>query len=440
LSPEKEFQLGWPLNICYLVLLVLASPWIIYRAMAKGKYREGFAAKFLGRVPRRAGDEACVWLHAVSVGEVNLLAPVLAELLNRHPQLVIRVSTTTKAGYDLAKSKFTEHTVFYCPLDFSWAVRAALRRIRPDVLLLAELELWPNLVRLAHRRGTSVAVVNGRLSEKSFNGYRKIRPLMKHLFRKVDVIAVQSEEYAERFRQLGAAAEAVHVTGSVKFDGAVSDRTNSATTRLAELAGIESTDVVFLAGSTQDPEERFALSTFNELSKSHPDLRLIVVPRHPERFEAVTRLLDEFGLPWQRRSQLNEGKNRQSPRILLVDVVGELGAWWGCADIGFVGGSMGSRGGQNMIEAAAYGTAVSFGPNTKNFRDVVGLLLAEDAAVVVGDRAEMTQFVRRCLEDRDWAALLGERARRLVSRQTGATVRTVDLLDELFRNKQLAAA
>ena len=429
---EKEFRLSWLLNIFYLVLLVLVSPWIVYRAVAKGKYREGITAKLFGRVPKRDGQDACVWMHAVSVGEVNLLTPVLAEIQKRHPRLAIYISATTTAGYNLAKANFAQHTVFYCPFDFSWAVRAALRRIRPDLLLLAELELWPNLVRLAHGRGTSVAVFNGRLSEKSFKGYRKIRPLMRRLLTKIDLIGVQSEEYADRFRQLGADAESVHVTGSVKFDGAVSDRNNPTTRQLAQIAGIESTDTVFLAGSTQDPEERFALATFKELSKSHPNLRLIVVPRHPERFDAVARLFDEFGLSWQRRSRLNERGIEEESRVLLVDVVGELGAWWGCADIGFVGGSMGSRGGQNMIEPAAYGTAVSFGPNTKNFRDVVSLLLAEEAAVVVHDRAEMTEFVRRCLEDRDWANSLGDRARQLVSQQTGAAVRTVDLLDRLI--------
>jgi 3-deoxy-D-manno-octulosonic-acid transferase len=325
-------------------------------------------------------------------------------------------------------------------LDFSWAVKSALRRVRPDVLVLAELELWPNLIRAAKRQGVKTAVVNGRLSEKSFRGYRRIRPLVGRMLRQLDLIAVQDETYAGRFRELGALPETVHVTGSMKYDGAETDRQNRATRRLAELAGITDRDVVFLAGSTQEPEESAALTIFQRLHPEFPNLKLILVPRHPERFDSVAKLLDQSGLPWQRRTLLDQPTDEKAsenstfrlpPSAFLIDAVGELGAWWGTAQIAFVGGSFGHRGGQNMIEPAAYGAAVSFGPNTWNFRDVVSAMLDRQAAVVVQNPAELEQFVRRCLTDSVYGEELGRRAQEFVKTQIGATERTLRLLEKL---------
>ena len=447
------------LNIFYLLLLLAASPWLVWSAVRTGKYREGYAEKLLGLVPRRTSDKKCFWLHAVSVGEVNLLAPLLRLIERERPDWECVISTTTKAGMALAKKKYAGRIVFYCPLDFSWAVKAAMRRVRPDVLVLAELELWPNLVWAARRHGARTAVINGRLSQKSFQGYRRIRPLAARLLRSIDCIAVQDETYAERFRALGARPEAVHVTGSMKYDGAQTDRDNPATLRLAALAGLAADDVVFLAGSTQEPEESVALQVFQQLSRDWPQLRLIIVPRHPERFESVARMLDASGVAWQRRTALVvppghhvpmvggippttmtscpegtmskitfKGGTTSNPRVLLVDVVGELGAWWGTAHIAFVGGSLGDRGGQNMIEPAAYGASVSFGPNTRNFRDIVAALLDRDAAVVVADGEQLLAFVRNCLANPAEAAARGQRAASLVRQQIGATERTFQLL------------
>lgn len=429
------FATGLILNAVYLLLILASLPWFLWAAWRKGKYREGYAEKFLGRVPVRTSDAPCVWLHAVSVGEVNLLGPLLQAITCRRPDVECVISTTTHTGMNLARKKYPEHTVSYCPLDFTWATAEAMRRIRPDVLVLVELELWPNLVAAARRRGARVAVVNGRLSEPSFRGYRRVRPLLRSVLKRLDLVAVQDETYAERFLALGARRETVYATGSIKYDGAPTDRNNPSTRRLAELAGFAPDDVVFLAGSTQDGEEAAALDTFRELAGEFPRLRLVLVPRHPERFDAVGRLLDTSGVAWVRRSRFSDGSSdapASAARVLLVDTVGELGAWWGTTHIAFVGGSLGSRGGQNMIEPAAYGAAVSFGPNTRNFRDIVAALLERHAAVVVADRTELTAFVRRCLDEPGWAAELGHRAQQHVREQLGATERTVALLEPLI--------
>jgi 3-deoxy-D-manno-octulosonic-acid transferase len=430
--------MGYLLNLVYVLLLTVCSPWLVYSAIRKGKYREGLAAKFLGRVPARSGREKCIWLHAVSVGEVNVLAPLLMRLEDQHPDCVCVISTTTKTGYALARQKYAPRMVFYCPLDFTWAVRRAMRRLRPDLLVLTELELWPNLIRAAREHGARVAVINGRLSEPSARGYGRIRWLVARVLRGLDLIAVQNSEYAQRFLRLGAPADVLEITGSVKFDGAQTDPANARTRQLAELAGISSQDVVFLAGSTQEPEEALALATFQSLAPDFPRLRLIITPRHPERFEAVAQRLTETGVPWQRRSELGRSHNPSSERVLLVDAVGELGAWWGTARIAFVGGSLGKRGGQNMIEPAAYGAAVSFGPHTQNFRDVVTMLLDHDAAVVVHNGDELTEFVRKCLADPGFADGLGSRAQQLVMQQGGAADRTCELLARLLGESSIA--
>lgn len=429
------------LNFVYLLLIIACSPWLTYSAVRKGKYRDGWGEKLLGRVPRRSGDRPCIWLHAVSVGEVNLLQPILTELAQRRPTWECVISTTTRTGFALARKKYAGYQVFYCPLDFTWAVRRAMRRIRPTLFVLAELELWPNLIRAARRHGARVAVVNGRLSKKSHRGYRRIRSLVRQVLARIDLIAVQNDCYAQRFRDLGARPETVHVTGSIKFDGAATDRNNAATQALRQWWQLADSDFVVLAGSTQDPEEEMALNVFRNVLMNRPHARLILVPRHPERFDAVAQLLDQSGLAWQRRSRLDDPMSAAKPdhssgepaRILLVDVIGELGAWWGAAQAGFVGGSMGRRGGQNMIEPAGYGVAVSFGPNTSNFRDIVTLLLGNQAAVVVQNESQLQDFVRRCADESEYLEDLGGRARQLVLEQQGATRRTVDCLLPMVR-------
>jgi 3-deoxy-D-manno-octulosonic-acid transferase len=421
------------LNIAYLVTLFVAAPWIIYQSIFQGKYREGFAAKFLGAVPQRNSLRPCIWLHAVSMGEVNLLAVLLKEIARQRPDVECVISTTTKTGYELAKTKYAVHTVFYCPLDFSWAVRRGMRRIKPSLLLLAELELWPNLVRAARENSARVAIVNGRLSEKSFRGYRRVRRWLTTVLNSIDIIAVQNEEYAQRFRALGMQAGRVHVTGSLKFDGAQGDRQNLRTQSLRQLGGFSDGDAIFLAGSTQAPEEQLALAVFQSLAAEHPKLWLIIVPRHPHRFDEVAALLDRSGVSWQRRTALNKSQSTGIARVLLVDTVGELGGWWGTAAVGFVGGSLfSSRGGQNMIEPAAYGVATCFGPNTQNFRDVVEMLLARDAAVRVNSGEELSAFVRRCLTDSSYTSALGQHATELVKKQQGATARTWAIVEPLL--------
>lgn len=414
----------WILNLAYVALLLAVSPVLLYRRWVLGKYRDGWSEKLWGRLPERDGSRPCLWLHAVSVGEVLQLRPMMKLLTAQRPDWDFVITTTTRTGLDVAKKEFPQHLVCYCPLDFSWAVRRAIERIKPSAIVLVELELWPNLVLTARRLGVPLALINGRVSEKSFRGYRRIRPLVARLLSCFDLLAAQNREYADRLLALGAPSDRLQVTGSIKFDGVFSDRANAKTTELRQFFGLQNEDQVFIAGSTQSPEESFALDTWQALRSEFPNLRLVLVPRHKERFEEVATLVTSRDLSVQRRSQANP----QTGDVLLLDTLGELSACWGLADIAFVGGSLTQRGGQNMLEPAAYGAAVLFGPNTWNFRDIVEQLLARDAARVVRSPQELTATVREFLHQSSAAEELGRRASEFVAAQQGAAARTVDLL------------
>ncbi len=422
-------------DIAYLLLLILAAPWLGLQSLRTGKYRQGWRQKLLGSVARRSSYQKCIWFHAVSVGEVNLLVQMVERWKLLHPDWEVVVTSTTRTGYALAEQRFSDSIVDYCPLDFSWATRRAFQRFRPDLLVMAELELWPNMIGAAQRSGVPVAVINGRLSESSFRGYQKIRRLVSHWLRQVAWIGTQSDTYSDRFRQLGAEAQRVSCTGSLKFDRAEFDRENSRTTTLKNLVGLTGDQPVWVVGSTQAPEEAIALRVYQKLIQEWPDLKLVIVPRHEERFKEVIDSVQHTPLRSICRSQL-ESQVEEDWQVLVVDTIGELGAWWGTADVAFVGGSMGSRGGQNMIEPSAYGAAVCFGPNTRNFRDVVQLLLSQNAAQVVETEQALLEFVEQCLRDPERAKVMGGRAQDLVRRQQGATDRTLQGLELLVQDEK----
>ncbi len=419
------------LDAGYLGLLVLAMPYLLYGRVRWGKYRSGWSAKLLGRVSP-APQPGGIWLHAVSVGEVNVLVPLVRALRAHYPDRPFVISSTSQTGFELARKRFPHDMVSYAPLDFSWAVAAALDRWRPALLVLVELELWPNLIAEAQRRGVKTAIVNGRISHRSFAGYQRIGPVIARVLRSIHLVATQNQEYADRFRRLGARAETVTVTGSTKFDQAKTDRDNAETQRLRQLAGLTADDLVFMAGSTQAHEEQYALDVFRRCRGEYPRLKLLLVPRHRERFEEVADLLQRAGVAWARRSALTTPSPAQGFRpvfdVLLVDSMGELSDWWGVADVAFVGGSFGSRGGQNMLEPAAYGVPTCFGPHTENFREISAALLDHNAARVVTTVEELYAFVSQCAACEGLRRELGNRARQFVLTHQGALERTRDLL------------
>jgi len=419
------------LDLIYLVVFVALLPWIAWRRWSGGRPVAAPWIRFTGSIPPlpAKGARKRIWLHGVSVGEIQLLSSLAREIEaraeSRGQAVEFVVSSSTTTGLELAAKRFGHAVVFPCPLDFTWAVRRVLGAVDADLLVLGELELWPHLLAGAWQRRLPVVVANGRLSQHSARGYRRVAPLVRRMLSRVTLVSARSAADAERFRALGAAN--VVAAGSMKFDGVRGDRKHEDVRRLARLAGFRDDDVVFLAGSTQAPEEALAIDAYRAAAADHPRLRLVIVPRHVERKPELVALLDGSGLAWQARSILDKEGAAPDARVLLVDTTGELGAWWGTATIAFVGGSLdGKRGGQNMLEPAAYGAAVCFGPYTRNFDDEVAVLLAADAARVIADGPGLAMFVRACLDDPRTVLALGTRAAGTVAAHRGATAATAE--------------
>lgn len=436
-------MLGWILNFAYVLLIAAVSPLLIWRSVRQGKYRQGWDEKLWGQLPERASKASAtssrplIWIHAVSVGEVLQLRTIVARLKTQRPDCELLITTTTSTGHEVAQSQFSDCQIAYFPLDFTWAVQTALTRVQPSLIVLIELELWPNFIRLADRFGVPIVLINGRMSRKSFRGYRRIRPLMQILLSRFTHLAVQTDEYASRLIALGAPKDRVTVTGSVKFDGVCTNRHTEEADALRRALGINSVERVLIAGSTHAPEERIALQVYAELSKEFEDLRLVLVPRHAERFDEIARMIEEQGFNLVRRSQRIVGQEPDGSTgltdqpIALLDTLGELSTCWALADIAFVGGSLTSRGGQNMIEPAGYGAAVIVGPNTHNFRDVVEGLQQHNGIRVIRQANELTQAVREFLLDPHRTDRFGKSAQGFVLTQQGATDRTMNLLLDL---------
>ncbi len=431
------------LNFLYCAALWIASPLVIYRAARFGRYRRGVRQKCLGLSRddlefesgklKLSSAAPVAWFHAVSVGEVNLITGLVREFRAAHPDYQVVVSTSTDTGYDLAKSRFNDLPVFFCPLDFTWSVNRTFATLRPRLLVLAELELWPNLIRFAGQWGCRVAVANGRLSERSAKSYRRFSRLLSPTFARLDWIGCQEAQYAERFIACGARPSAVAITGSVKFDDAPSTRDTPEVHRISRWACTDPWHQVMVAGSTHSGEEAIALKAYQQLSAEHRELRLVIVPRHRERFDEVAKLIAAAGLQVRRRSEKQQPVDHwPADTVVLVDTLGELQHWWGISRIAFVGGGFGNRGGQNMLEPAGYGSSVCFGPHTQNFEDIARRLIEADGAVRLHKPADLARFAERCLSDPPAADSLGLQARKVVAAHRGATARTIKQLSLLI--------
>lgn len=420
-------------NLIYLLLLTIGSPYVIWRAAVQRKNRSGWKEKLLGLVPRRTGGKPCIWIHAVSVGEVNLLPKLVGQLKTRYPHASVAISSTTETGLKLAQQKFPDEHVFFCPSDFSWAINQTLDRIAPEMLVLTELELWPNLISLTADRDIPVILINGRISATSYRGYRRIRFLIRPVVKRLVAACVQTTEFRDRLVNLGMPADQITVTGNIKFDNAMpTPAAHDFRQQLEQIANFRSRDFVFVAGSTLEVEDLMLVQIFDELKSKYPRLRLVLVPRHPDRLARIEDHICRLGLKYSLRSHLDHDSSRSpSSGILIVDVIGELAQWWQMADAGFVGGSLGRRGGQNMIEPAILGVPICFGPDTVNFKEVVQLLLKSGGAQIVEDQTGLKRFVEWTIQSSTDAAAMGNRARQAMLSQQGALEKTLaTLVDE----------
>ena len=425
------------------LLLLLTLPWWVVQMLRLGKYRAGLGER-LGLVPARIrlGVEdglPVVWIHAVSVGEVLAIAPLVGEMRAQGFRVV--VSTTTHTGQRLARDKFGEANVFYFPLDLGVCIRPYLRALRPRLVVLAETEFWPNFLRLARASGARLAVVNARISDRSLPRYRRWRGLLRTVLEPVDLFLAQSEMDAERLREVGAAAGRVEITGNLKFDASPPVETEAVTAlglRLLATGG-----PIVVAGSTVEDEEEYVLQAFQMLVGEYPAAVLVLAPRHRERFEAVARLLSAKRFRWVRRSMFGAetpdselpGSEKLGGKVVLLDTLGELAAMYRYANLAFVGGSLVARGGHNILEPAFFARPILIGPHTENFRDVVSCFEKRLAVVRCTTKNLGITFVLLVRDSAEREAL-GQRAQQVLVEERGATARTAERLMRLARGEE----
>lgn len=423
------------------VVLVLASPWLAWQAWRHGKYAHNLAER-LGMLPAglNAARRPSLWIHAVSVGEVLAARALIPGLRDRYPDLAVLVSTTTRTGRDIA----TRHLegidgLFYFPLDFAFSVRRVLARLRPRLVVVVETEIWPRLLRECRRRHVPVVLINARVSDRSFPRYRTARTLIGPVLHDFSLLCAQSARSAERLRAMGAPANRIVVTGSLKFDAldwSLLDR--GADHPVLRVLGGATSRPVLLAASTLRGEDALVLDAFMRLRATHPDALLILVPRHPERFDEVTALAQQRDVRVVRRSALAPDTPLGAD-VVVLDSMGELAAVFRLATVVFVGGSLVDAGGHNILEPALFAKPIVVGPSMSNFAEIAALFRAADAFVQVPDGAGLTQAVLTLFDTPARREELGARARALLDEHRGASTRTLDAIAQVLPTTSVAA-
>jgi 3-deoxy-D-manno-octulosonic-acid transferase len=423
-------------SLLFGIGVVLTAPYYLWRMrghiFAVDDWRERF-----GVLPMQFDQAAQpdahrpIWVHAVSVGETLAVAGLVQNLQKEFPERKVFLSSVTRPGREVAENRLAGvggH--FYLPLDFQFSVRRAVRRIRPGILLIAETELWPNLLRAVHQSGAPVVLVNARLSDRSFRGYRLARPFMRRLLERVDWIGAQTVGDAENFILLGAKPERVVVTGNMKFDGKPPQAARLAS-HLRTALKVAERGPVLVAASTMPGEEQLVLDAWNQVRDKHPQAMVIIAPRHPNRFEAVAQLLSDSGRTFVRRTTLETGGHEltqqlAAPKILLLDTMGELAGLFELADAVFVGGSLVPTGGHNLLEPAYWAKPIVFGSHMENFHDIAQLFLKADAAIQVRNPRELAHAILELVGDEQGRREMGDKARQLMQQGAGATERTME--------------
>ena len=421
----------YAIDVLYLLGIAAYSPVILYRRLVHGRYKGGWAQR-LGTIRRRRPEQPCIWIHAVSLGEVNATRTLVAELRRRFAQIPIAISATTDTGLARAEALYAaEHDVFYFPFDLSCVMKKGLCHINPAAICLMELEVWPNLARFAADKGIPVVVINGRISDGSFPKYRKVRRFIAPMFGRVRLVLAQTPQYAQRFVALGCVPERVQVSGSLKYDTAQTDAAVPGASGLAERIGL-GRDRLWVLGGTGPGEEAIGVDIFKRLTEeaAFADVRLAIVPRKPERFDEAAAVIEKAGLDYVRYSTLKTGDRcaQGRPTVILGDTMGDLRMFYALASVVFVGRSLVPMGGSDMMESAALGKCTLFGPHTFNFRQTVEALLAGGGAIEVKDADTLLEAVRQCLSDEAYARRIAEAGRAVIRRNQGATQKTVEAL------------
>jgi 3-deoxy-D-manno-octulosonic-acid transferase len=415
---------------------VLGWPYFYWHLKSRGR-GESFLPRLglqLPEAPVPSGSPR-LWLHGVSVGEIQAAVPLVRELKTLLPQAAFIISTGTETGQAMARKHFTPlgALVCYFPLDIPWAVQRYLDQLRPQVFIGLESEIWPNFLTQAHHGGVRLALVNARLSDQSLRRFLKYHRYLIDIFNLIDVVAAGSPPDFQRFQQLGLAPARLHLTGNLKYDRLLQDKDTSRLREFRALLATEPSGPVWLAASTHPGEEDMVLEAYQQLLAPYPALELIIAPRHPERAPDLERLLARRHLSYQLWTLIKSGRETRRQPVLIIDTIGDLFTLYGLADVAFIGGSLVPHGGQNLLEPAAWGRAPLYGPHLNNFLWAQAILEEAGAGIMVTDAASLARAVRQFLDHPERRADLGRRAQAALIPHQGASRRQAELIAALVK-------
>ncbi len=417
------------LNFFYFIGLIILSPILLIRIFFKGKYKDSIKEQ-LGDITTPS-KKKCIWLHGVSVGEIKASQPLVFALEKKFPHCEIIISVTSKAGKETARQMYPQFAVISFPLDFSWVVSKFLRHFDPALVILMELELWPNFLHVCYKRNIPVMLVNGRLSEKSFRGYRRyLGWYFKKMTRAIRFFGVQCSIYAERFKNLGIEADRIHITGNIKFD-AIDNNLGNNLNQVRKNLGLEESEKILICGSTHSPEEKMILGEFLKIRQKFPNLRLIIVPRHPQRAEEISSWIRELKFVPICKTKITSNYSADKNDIIIVDTIGELKNLYRICTIAFIGGSLIPHGGQNFIEPASFGKTVLTGPYMQNFPDI-RVFLEQNAIIQIKNISELTPKIIELLESSEISENIGNKAKMIVEQSKGSTEKNMELCQSLL--------
>ncbi|MFA5725737.1 MAG: 3-deoxy-D-manno-octulosonic acid transferase [Candidatus Omnitrophota bacterium] len=408
-------------DLIFLTFILICLPVYLF----KGKFHRGFLAR-LGVLPGNLLLDRPIWVHAVSVGEAKSIRGLVEELRKIYPAKKFVISTVTPTGNKIARDlKKPGDLVTYLPLDFSFVVNRVIKRINPSLFIIAETEIWPNLVACLYKKGIPIVTVNARISDASFNGYFAIKFLIKPILNRISLFCCQTESDAARLEKLGVAPAKIKVTGNMKFDQLIPVQAAG----YREKLGLRPGEKLFIAGSTHEGEEEIILSVYKSLLDNFPSLKLLIAPRHPQRLVHLLKTISGFGFNGLEISKLgSRSLSGITNPVFVLDTIGELANFYTAADAVFVGGSLIKKGGHNILEPAALGKPVIFGPHMFNFRDIAEMFLKDNAAIMIKDGDDLLSALTRLLKDSSLVVQLKANAVSVIAKNQGATIKNSQAL------------
>ncbi len=418
--------------------LILASPFFALKILTASRYRRGLSQRFGIRyhgvgVRKRDTREKPLWIHAASVGEVLGSLPIIKGIAQSKPHLPILLSTMTSTGNEMAEKRASDlAAVTFFPVDHPWVVKRIISQVDPRAFLMVETEIWPNFLTELGRRKIPVVLLNGRISTRSFQWYKRFRFIFDSPLSTISAFCMQSISDAQRIIEMGANPERVTVTGNVKFDQSPPKITQREREALLRALGLHPCQPIFIAGSTHKGEEEFVLQVHQRLSREYPDLVLILAPRHLERLGEIETLLQREKIPWKRKSQFSEKEEGQKASVILLDTMGELFRLYSIGTLIFVGGSLARTGGHNILEPLFFEKPVFFGPCMDNFREISEEVLRRGAGFQISEMEEMIDRCKSLLKDTSLRSIMGKRGSEIIQANRGATRKTLEMVSRFL--------